>query len=147
MNLRSVLFIITAGIFCYLVNYTFLNFMITNYSWAWGAIFGKGSWWLNQPLYVRIPYVLLVAPIYEELIHRRLVMHFFVARGETELGLLISSATFALHHFIFGWGWLKAIDMFFVGLVFGAVYAEYRLAGSWLCHTANNGMAAVFMLA
>ncbi|RLI89621.1 MAG: hypothetical protein DRO98_00605 [Archaeoglobales archaeon] len=146
LNLRSILLVTTVGVVCYIVNYSFLSFMLTNYPWVAKAFFGKGSWWLDQPIYVKVPYVLVIAPLYEELIHRRIVMQFFVTRGETELGMLISSITFALHHYLFGWGWFKAVDMFFVGLVFGAIYIEYRFTGSWLCHTANNAMAAAFMI-
>ena len=146
LSLRDVLLVTTVGVICYVVNYNFLQFMLTNYSWTVEAIFGRGSWWLNQPIHVKVPYVLIIAPLYEELIHRRIIMQFFLARNETELGLLVSSLTFALHHYIFGWGWFKAVDMFFVGLVFGAVYIEYRFTGSWLCHTANNAMAVAFMI-
>jgi len=146
MNPRSILLVITVGIICYLVNYAFLIFILTSYSWADEAISGRGSWWLSQPLYTKVLYVFIIAPFYEELIHRRIVMQFFLSRNENELGLLIASLTFALHHYLLGWGWLKAIDMFFVGLVFGIVYIEYRFKGSWLCHMANNGMAVAFML-
>ncbi len=146
MNLRDFLLVVTAGVICYVINCTLLTFMLTNYSWADEAIFGRGSWWLSQPVYTKVFYVLVVAPFYEELIHRRIVMQLFVTRNETELGLLISSITFALHHYLFGWGWLKAVDMFFIGLVFGTVYAEYGFKGSWLCHVANNGMAVAFIL-
>lgn len=93
---------------------------------------------------MKILYVIGVAPVVEEIIHRRLILQFFLSRGMAFIGLIVSSLTFGLHHLLFGKGFLKAVDMLFVGILFGAVYLRYRLLGSWHTHFSNNVMSIIF---
>lgn len=95
---------------------------------------------------MKVLYVVGVAPLLEEIIHRRIVLQFFLSKNLMFAGLVVSSLTFGFHHVIFGWGWLKAVDMFFVGLVFGVVYIKYKLFGSWLSHFSNNLMSILFTI-
>lgn len=143
---RDVAIPLAIGILCFLVNFSVLRFLFSNFPWIIGLFFGRGSWWIYQPLSVKVVYVIGVAPIVEEVIHRRLVLQFFLNRDMVFTGLIISSLTFGLHHILFGWGILKAVDVFFIGMVFGAVYLRYRLFGSWLTHFSNNLMSVIFTL-
>ncbi len=134
------------GIVCFVVNFSVLNFLFSSFPWTINLFLGRGSWWIYQPLSVKIVYVVGVAPIVEELIHRRLVLQFFLNKNMIATGLLVSGVTFGAHHVLFGWGILKAVDMFFVGTVFGLVYLKYRLLGSWIAHLSNNTASIVTAL-
>lgn len=133
MKLRSLAASLITGVLCFLVNFSVLRYFFSNFPWITGLFFGKGSWWIYQPLGVKVVYVIGVAPIAEELIHRRLILQFFLNKGKVFIGLIVSSLTFGLHHILFGWGILKAADMFFVGLVFGAVYLKIQAPRELAC--------------
>jgi len=145
MNGRMVIPVVV-GVACFWINFAVLSYLFANFEWTIRAVFGRGSWWVYQPLAVKAIYVAGIAPIIEELIHRRLILQAFINKSLPRLGLVVSSATFGVYHMVFGWGWLKAVDMFFVGIVFGLVYLKYKLTGSWLCHLSNNLMSVLMML-
>ncbi len=148
MKVRSLAVPLVVGVACFIVNFSVLNLLFSSFPWTISLFFGRGSWWLYQPFSIKIIYVVGVAPIIEELIHRRLVLQFFLNRNMIVIGLLVSGVTFGAHHVLFGWGILKAVDMFFVGTVFGLVYLKYRLLGSWIAHFSNNAasIAAALLL-
>lgn len=134
------------GVLTFLVNFSILTYLFSAFPWIVSLFFGKGSWWVYQPFNVKVFYVVGIAPVVEEIIHRRIVLQFFLSRDLLIFGLVVSSLTFGVHHVIFGWGWLKAVDMFFVGLVFGIIYTKYKLLGSWLSHFSNNLMSILFTI-
>ncbi|MBU0756482.1 MAG: CPBP family intramembrane metalloprotease [Nanoarchaeota archaeon] len=72
-----------------------------------------------------------------------IIIGVFLDKKKKILGLIISSIIFGIWHVIFGWGPLKAVNMFFVGLVFGGIYLKYGFKGSILCHYANNFMSLI----
>ena len=138
--------VVLVGMCVFLVNTLVLSVIIVSFPWAENALYGRGTWWLSQPVAFRFIYVVIIAPVLEEILHRQLILNYFLKRDMVILGLLVSSATFGIHHYIAGWGWLKVVDMFFVGLVFGWAFFRHKLAGSWLCHTTNNVMASISIL-
>ncbi|MBW6451380.1 MAG: CPBP family intramembrane metalloprotease [DPANN group archaeon] len=106
---------------------------------------GNGSWWLSSTWYVKVLYVGLVAPIFEELIFHRTILEWFKKKNLLNIGLIVSSILFGFWHMVSGWGILKAFNMMFIGLVFGLVYNKYELKGSLICHLANNWMSFYFI--
>jgi membrane protease YdiL (CAAX protease family) len=141
-----VLKLVLAGAGVFFVNATVLSIIIASFPWAENALYGRGTWWLSLPVTLRLVYIVCIAPILEEILHRQIILNHFIKKERAVLGLFVSSTTFGLHHYVTGWGWLKVVDMFFVGLVFGWAFIRHRLAGSWLCHITNNVLAATLSL-
>ncbi len=137
---------ILIGLSTYLINSNLLTYIFYLYPATIPLTIGKGSWWLTQSPLVKILYVGIFAPFFEELIFRRGILNWFISKKQFILGLFISSALFGLWHISFGWGILKGIDMMLVGIVFGLVYNKYRFKGSLLSHYANNFLALTFIL-
>ncbi|MCK5040053.1 MAG: CPBP family intramembrane metalloprotease [Candidatus Aenigmarchaeota archaeon] len=138
--------LITIGIVLYLINSNFLKFLFEAYPRSLELTFGRGGWWLTEPAYVKIIYVGFIAPFFEELVFRKLMLGRFIKKEQFVFGLVLSSVVFGLWHMVIGWGILKAVDMFVVGVVFGLVYRKYGFGGSLLSHFANNWVALGFML-
>lgn len=127
------------GILTFLVNFTILSILYQALPWTYYATFPEGGvWWLERGWWFRICYAGLFAPILEEAIFRAGVMGFFQRREMAVPGLVISSFAFGLYHMFFGWGWLKAVDMTVVGMVFGWSFLRYGFRGAAACHLGNN---------
>ena len=105
----------------YLVNSNFLHFLFNFYPPSLELTIGRGSWWITQPAHVKIIYVGFIAPFFEELGFRKLLLGGFVKRKLFVPGLILSSIVFGFWHMVFGWGILKAVDMFFVA---GSVHSD-----------------------
>ncbi len=134
------------GLSLYLINYHLLKLIFYLYPAAIPLTIGKGTWWLSASPTVKILYVGIFAPFFEELIFRRCILNQFISNKQFILGLLISSILFGFWHMLSGWGILKAIDMMLVGIVFGLVYNKYKFKGSLLSHYSNNFLSLIFML-
>ncbi len=146
MSARDFAIPIAVGFVLFFVNSAALTAIFNLFPWAEKALTGEGSWWMRMPVIFQAFYVFAVAPVLEEILHRQIILNLTMKKLGTIPAILISSATFGIHHCLTGWGWLKAVDMFFVGLVFGLIYIRYGLKGSWMCHTANNSIAALGIL-
>ena len=143
---KALIIPIIVGIALYLINSNFLHFLFNIYPPSLELTLGRGSWWLTQPTYIKIIYVGFVAPFIEELGFRKLMLGSFIKKKQFVPGLVVSSIVFGFWHMVFGWGVLKAVDMFVVGIVFGLVYHRYKFKGSLMSHFANNWLALYFML-
>jgi membrane protease YdiL (CAAX protease family) len=138
--------VIIVGILTFLINSTIIGLLFQTFPWTAEATFPEGGvWWMGQGWAIRIAYVGLLAPVLEEVVFRGTLLGWFSKRGREVPGLLVSGLAFGLYHMAFGWGWFKAVDMAFVGLVFGAVFLRYGLRGAASCHVANNLMSLVLM--
>ncbi|MFH1472614.1 MAG: CPBP family intramembrane glutamic endopeptidase [Nanoarchaeota archaeon] len=137
---------ILIGFSLYLINYHLLKLIFYLYPATIALTVGKGSWWLSQSPLVKILYVGIFAPFFEEVIFRRGLLNWFILNERFRLGLFISSTLFGFWHILFGWGILKAIDMMLIGIVFGLVYKKYQFKGSLLSHYSNNFLSLTFML-
>ncbi len=145
-NYKTLIIPLTVGALLYLINSNFLRFLFTVYPPSLELTFGRGSWWLTQPAHIKIIYVGFIAPFIEELGFRKLLLDRFIKKKHVIMGLIISSVAFGFWHMIAGWGILKAVDMFFVGIVFGLIYYRYGFKGSLISHFINNWIALYFML-
>ena len=145
-NYKNILFPIIIGVVLYLINSNFLKFMFEIYPPSLELVFGQGGWWLTQPAHIKIIYVGFIAPFIEEIVFRKLIFGGFIKKKQFVFGLIISSIVFGLWHIVIGWGILKAVDMFVVGIIFGLVYRKYGFNGSLASHFANNWVALGVML-
>ncbi len=115
--MKNIVVPVVVGVVCFWINFTILSYLFANFEWTINAVFGKGSWWIYQPIAVKAIYMAGIAPIVEELIHRRLILQAFINKNLPILGLIVSNITFGIHHILFGWGWLKAVESaWFLGL-------------------------------
>ena len=96
-----------------------------------------------------LAFMVIIAPLIEELLFRVLALGIFMLRGYPKTGLILSSFAFALSHGIFAAVALSeitiAILFFFIGLVFGSVFL--RTGNYWLCvvtHASYNFGVVVF---
>lgn len=137
-NIRIYASLFLAGAALFIINTSAISHMFTTYPWTIKAVMGDGSWWLTQAILVKIIYVGLISPIIEELIFRRYVYGWFLKKGMDTEGIIISSALFSLYHILFGWGWMKAVIMFPVGIIFAIIYRKYNLKGAITAHMGNN---------
>ena len=133
------------GIALFYINSNLLGLIFRLFPETLALTFGWGPWWLAQPMYVKIVYVGIAAPFIEELIFR-LGIYGFLLKRKLPGGLIISSLLFGLYHMVSGWGILKAVNMFFVGLVFGAVFKRYKFKGALISHITNNALAVANMV-
>lgn len=133
------------GVALFYLNSSCLSWLFSQDPWYAELIYGRGSWWLDESLAVKVMYVGVIAPFVEELLFRRLMLNHFMKKNKLRAGLAVSSVFFGLWHMAFGWGILKAIDMFVVGLIFGLVYSKWGFKGSLLTHYANNIIAVAVM--
>jgi membrane protease YdiL (CAAX protease family) len=114
--------------------------------WA-DLTYGRGSWWLGEPFWVKAAYVGLFGPFFEELVFRRLLLGWYAKNKSPKFGLAVSSVAFGLWHMVAGWGPLKAAAMTLAGAAFGAVYLRWGFRGSLVSHYANNLFAVAAMAA
>lgn len=103
-------------------------------------------WWLSLPLPYMFLYMVVLAPVVEELIHRRLVMEYFLKRKKNKTAYFASSLTFGLHHLLTGWGIMKFFTIFLSGFVYGYVYKNNKIKGSLLLHITNNLLSFIVLL-
>lgn len=100
-----------------------------------------------------VVFAVLLAPAYEELLFRRVLFGRLWAAGRPWLGLLLSSAVFALVHEIPGVthnAWPATLLLWltygFMGAVFAAVYWRTRtLWAAYGAHALNNALALAVM--
>lgn len=100
-----------------------------------------------------VVFAVLLAPAYEELLFRRVLFGRLWAAGRPWLGLLLSSAVFALVHEIPGVTqntWPATLLLWltygFMGAVFAAVYWRTRtLWAAYAAHALNNALALAVM--
>ena len=92
---------------------------------------------------VKAVYVGIVGPVIEEVVFRKLLLRYFVKRGNVRIGLLVSTVVFAGYHLLIGWGILKAVIMLVPGVVFGVMFIKYGFRGCLSCHLSNNVLAVV----
>ena len=106
----------------------------------------------THPMFL-VVFVVLLAPAYEELLFRRVLFGRLWAAGRPWLGLLMSSAVFALMHEIPGVSnniWPATVLLWliygFMGAVFAAVYWRTRtLWAAYAAHALNNALALAVM--
>lgn len=100
-------------------------------------------------------FTVLAAPLYEELIFRRVLFGRFWQAGRPVLGMVLSGLAFALSHEVPGMGagpLGPTICLFLVYALMGAAFAWlYRRTGTlWapiLAHALNNGLALLLLSA
>jgi len=106
----------------------------------------------QQPLFLML-FAILIAPAYEELLFRRVLFGRLWSAGRPWLGLVLSSAAFALMHEIPGTNgntWQATIVLWLtygvMGAVFAAVYWRTRtLWAAYAAHALNNAVALAVM--
>ena len=140
---ESIFVPVVVGVVLYFVNVSFITWMFRVFPDTVALVFGSGSWWLDAETYVKVVYVGLVGPVIEEVVFRKLLLGYFVGRGDARIGLLVSSVVFALYHLLFGWGILKAVIMIVPGIVFGVMFLRYGFRGCLSCHLSNNALAVI----
>ena len=146
LNYKSILIPISVGILLYFINSNLLKYLFNTFPVILTLTFGRGTWWLYSPWYVQIFYVGIFAPVFEEYVFRNIIFKWFLKKNYFLIGLLISSVIFGFWHMVSGWGILKAVNMIFVGIVFGLIYKKYNLKGSLICHFTNNCLSLLFLL-
>ncbi len=135
------------GVATFAANYLLLSVLFAAFPELVEHTFPAQPWWISlNPLLLNL-YVGIAAPVFEEAVFRAFLLERLRRRINKSAALLVSSAAFGAYHLLFGWGWFKAVDMTFVGMVFGAVYLRYRLAGSIASHIANNAASILATLA
>ena len=144
--LKSILVPALIGIALYFLNVGFISWMFEAFPHTVALVFGKGSWWLDAPDIVKVIYVGLLGPVIEEVVFRKLLLGYFVKRGDARIGLLVSSVVFGAYHLLFGWGLLKAVIMLVPGIVFGVMYLRYGFRGCLSCHLSNNVLAVAALV-
>ena len=145
-SLESIIIPALIGIALYYINVGFITWMFEAFPDTIALVFGKGSWWLDAPLHIKAVYVGLIGPVIEEFVFRRLLLGYFVKKGDARTGLIISSLVFALYHLLFGWGILKAVIMIVPGIIFGMMYIKYGFRGCLSCHLSNNILAVIGLM-
>ncbi len=106
----------------------------------------------QQPWFLML-FAILIAPAYEELLFRRVLFGRLWAAGRPWLGLILSSAAFAVMHEVPGTNgnsWQATIVLWltygFMGAVFAGVYWRTRtLWAAYAAHALNNAVALVVM--
>ena len=106
----------------------------------------------QQPLFLMV-FAVLIAPAYEELLFRRVLFGRLWVAGRPWLGLILSSAAFALMHEFPGANgnsWQATAVLWltygFMGAVFAAVYWRTRtLWAAYAAHALNNAFALAVM--
>lgn len=106
----------------------------------------------THPAFLMV-FAVLLAPAYEELLFRRVLFGRLWAAGRPWLGLLLSSAIFALVHEIPGVThntWPATLLLWltygFMGAVFAAVYwRTHTLWAAYAAHALNNALALAVM--
>ena len=106
----------------------------------------------QHPLFLMV-FAVLIAPAYEELLFRRVLFGRLWAAGRPWLGLILSSAAFALMHEFPGANgnsWQATLVLWltygFMGAVFAAVYWRTRtLWAAYAAHALNNALALAVM--
>ncbi len=144
MDFKKILIPALIGFILYLINSNFLKTMFNLFPIT--LTLTRGAWWIYAPWYMKIIYVGIFAPIFEELVFRNIIFKWFLKRNYFLIGLMFSSVLFGFWHITSGWGILKVANMTLVGIVFALVYKKYGLKGSLICHFANNWLALVFIL-
>lgn len=97
--------------------------------------------------------VVLVAPLGEELLFRRVMLHRFMLAGRGVAGLIVTSLLFAATHELGLDGgnslaqWLGLVTLYTgMGMGFGAIYLRTgRFSSAFLAHAACNAAALVVM--
>ena len=109
---------------------------------------------MAQSPWLLILFIALLAPLYEEVLFRRVLYGRLLAAGRPVLGLVLSSGLFALVHEIPGLGgnpWPVTLALWAVYAGLGAVFALlYRRCGTlWapICaHATHNLLACILLL-
>ncbi len=84
----------------------------------------------------------VVIPLLEEVLFRGLLLELLVARGGRVVGVVGSSAAFALMH-----GFEAFLPIFGLAIVLGVIKIRTRsLAAVWLVHGLHNGMSVLYLL-
>ena len=83
-------------------------------------------------------YVVLVGPIFEELIFRGAIMGSLRRYGEN-FAIIFSSLFFAFYHMMF----LQIPFAFLIGLIFGYVATRWSLRAAIVLHIFNNGLSTL----
>ena len=107
----------------------------------------------QRPLFLLV-FAVLLAPAYEELLFRRVLFGRLWAAGWPWLGLVLSSAAFALLHELPGLGsntWQATLVLWLtyglMGAVFAGVYWRTRtLWAAYVAHALNNAAALALMM-
>ncbi len=144
--LKSIAVPASVGVVLYFLNVNFITWMFNVFPETVALVFGRGTWWLDAPVLLKVFYVGLVSPVVEELVFRRAVLGYFVQKDKQAFGLAVSTVVFALYHMLFGWGYLKAVIMLVPGLVFGVMFIRYGFRGCLSCHLSNNIMSATALI-
>lgn len=87
-----------------------------------------------------ILYVVLLGPIFEEIIFRGAILRSLQPFGQN-FAIVVSSLLFGLYHLML----FQGIFAFFVGLIFAYCALRYSIKWSMLLHIANNGLAMIMM--
>ncbi|MCL2806805.1 MAG: CPBP family intramembrane metalloprotease [Coriobacteriia bacterium] len=90
-------------------------------SWPWGVL-----------------YVVILGPIFEELVFRGAVMRRLERHG-ANFAIIVSSVLFGLYHMIL----FQAIFAFFIGLILAYAAGRFSLKWAILLHMLNNGLAVL----
>lgn len=106
----------------------------------------------HHPVFL-VLFAVVIAPAYEELLFRRVLFGRLWAAGRPWLGLVLSSAAFALMHelpVLNGNSWSATLVLWltygFMGAVFAAVYWRTRtLWAAYAAHVLNNAVALAVM--
>ena len=109
--------------------------------------------WAQYPLFL-IVFAVLLAPAYEELLFRRVLFGRLWAAGRPWLGLLLSSAVFALVHEVPGTSHNGPAEILQLWLVYGGMGVAfawvYRKTGTlwaaFAAHGLNNATALAALL-
>ncbi|MCL1880220.1 MAG: CPBP family intramembrane metalloprotease, partial [Actinomycetia bacterium] len=88
-----------------------------------------------------IAYIVLVGPIFEEIIFRGAIMRSLQRYG-VNFSIVISSLLFGAYHMIL----FQSIFAFFVGLLLAYVCQRFSIKWAMLLHILNNGLSVLFLL-
>jgi membrane protease YdiL (CAAX protease family) len=87
-----------------------------------------------------ILYVVILGPIFEEIIFRGAILHALKPFGEN-FAIVLSSLLFGVYHLVF----LQGIFAFFVGLVLAYCALRYSIKWAMLLHMLNNGLSMLLL--
>ncbi|MEJ8554699.1 CPBP family intramembrane glutamic endopeptidase [Tepidibacter sp. Z1-5] len=84
--------------------------------------------------------ICIVAPIYEELIYRGIILKGLSRKYNDKIGIIVSALLFAVMHM----NLQQAINAFFIGVIFGYLYLKTKsIYISMFAHFINNGVGII----